>query len=310
MPSVTIVGAGAVGSYYGALLARDGHRVTMVARGGRLEGLARQGHVTVVEADGERWSAPVRAVAVPDDRADLVVVTTKSHHTAEVAPLAADAVAADGALLSLQNGVENVALLDRAAGAGRTLAGLAFVGLWIPEPGVVIHGAEGAVSVGDPGGGTTDRARRLHDLLAPSWDVTLSEDIVLDQWRKLLWNVGFNALCAVTGATAGEALAVPDSRALLREAMHEVVTIAERRSVELGEADVDDMAADNEQLRHYRPSTARDLDEAKQVEREALCGFVVREGRRLGIDVPVNRVLDGLLALQEARSRAAVGFVS
>lgn len=302
---MTIVGAGAVGSYYGALLARDGHDVTMVARGGRLEALASRGHVTVVEADGERWTAPVLAAAEPGDPADLVVVATKSHHTAEVAALAARAVAPDGALLSLQNGVENVALLDRAAGAGRALAGLAFVGLWIPEPGVVIHGAEGAVSVGDPAGGATPRARRLHRLLAPSWDVTLSEDIVLDQWRKLLWNAGFNALCAVTGATAGEALSVPDSRALVREAMDEVVAIAERHSIELGDADVAEMAADNEQLRDYRPSTARDLDEAKRVEREALCGFVVREGRRLGVDVPVNRVLDGLLALQEARSRAA-----
>ncbi|MGI9539181.1 MAG: ketopantoate reductase family protein, partial [Miltoncostaeaceae bacterium] len=197
--------------------------------------------------------------------------------------------------------------LAAAAGAGRTLAGLAFVGLWMPEPGVVIHGAEGAVSVGDPAGGATERARRLHDLLAPSWDVTLSEDIALDQWRKLLWNVGFNALCAVTGATAGEALAVPDSRALVREAMFEVVTIARRHAIELDVADVDEMAAHNEQLRDYRPSTARDLDEAKQVEREALCGFVVREGKRLGLDVPVNRVLDGLLALQEARSRDEAG---
>ncbi len=277
----------------------------MIARGARLEGLARRGRVSVVEADGRRWSAPVHAASEPADVADLVVVTTKSHHTPEVAEMAAAAVAPSGALLSLQNGVENVAHLDRAAGRRRTLAGLAFVGLWIPEPGVVAHGAEGAVKVGDPAGGATARARRLHALLAPSWDVTLSEDIVLDQWRKLLWNIGFNALCAVTGATAGEALAVPESRALVREAMREAVAIAAGHSIALTERDVDEMAAHNEQLRDYRPSTARDLDESKRVEREALCGFVVREGRRLGVDVPVNRVLDGLLALQEARGLAA-----
>jgi 2-dehydropantoate 2-reductase len=185
------------------------------------------------------------------------------------------------------------------------LGAIAFVGLRVDEPGVVDHEAEGWVRMGDPAG-LTARARRVHELLAPAWDVTLSERIVHDQWHKLLWNAGFNAICAVTGATAGEALATPGSEALVRAAMWEVVAVAAHHGVTLTAGDVDGMAAPNPELRDYHPSTARDLEAGKPLERDALCGFLTREGDALGVPVPVNRVLDGLLALQEDR-RAAAG---
>jgi 2-dehydropantoate 2-reductase len=302
--SVVVVGAGAVGSYYGALLARDGHDVTLVARGSHLDALRERGVVVVREPDGATWRAPVRAAARPDCSPDLAIVATKSHHTLAAARALAPALAPGSTVLSLQNGVENVARIGAVVGAERVLGGIAFVGLRIDEPGVVEHEAEGWVRMGDPAG-PTERARRVHDLLAPSWDVTLSERIVRDQWHKLLWNVGFNALCAVTGATCGEVWSVPDSTALVREAMEEVVAIGARRGIGLTGEDVDEMAAANPELRDYRPSTARDLERGRPVERDALCGFVVREGAALGVATPVNRVLDALLALQEARALAA-----
>lgn len=300
------MGAGAVGTYYGALLARRGHEVSLVARGEHLAEMRRRGAAIVREADGSRWEAPVRALATPEGPPpDLVVVTVKSHHTADAAVALAPAVGTDTPVLSLQNGVENVARLAAALGTGRVLGGIAFVGLRVEEPGVVDHEAEGWVRIGDPAG-TTEVGRRVHALLAPAWDVALSEDIVRDAWRKLLWNAGFNAICAVTGATAGQALATPGSAALVREAMWEVVAIAARHGVTLTGADVEEMAAANPQLADYRPSTARDLAAGKPLERDALCGFLAREGAALGVPVPVNRVLDGLLALQEER-RAAAG---
>ncbi len=157
--------------------------------------------------------------------------------------------------------------------------------------------------MGDPAG-ATEIGRRVFALLAPSWYVTLSDDIVHDQWHKLLWNAGFNAICAVTGATAGEALATPGSAALVRGAMWEVVAVAARHGVTLTTADVDEMAAPNPELRDYHPSTARDLAAGKPLERDALCGFLAREGAELGVPTPVNAVLDGLLALQEDRARS------
>jgi 2-dehydropantoate 2-reductase len=296
-----VVGAGAVGSYYGALLARDGHEVALVARGSHLDALRGRGVVAVREADGSTWEAPVRALERPDGTPDLAIVATKSHHTLAAATALAPVIGPGTAVLSLQNGVENVARIGSVVGAERVLGGIAFVGLRVDEPGLVDHEAEGWVRMGDPAGPTA-RARAVHALLAPSWDVTLSDRIVRDQWHKLLWNVGFNALCAVTGATCGQVWAVPEAAALVRRAMEEVVAVAARRGIELTEADVDEMAAFNPELRDYRPSTARDLERGKPVERDALCGFVLREGAALGLPTPVNGVLDGLLALQEARA--------
>ncbi len=304
-----VVGAGAVGSYYGALLARDGHRVTLVARGAHLEALRERGSVEVEEPDGAVWSAPVRAVATPAEAGappDLAILTVKSHHTLPAARALAPALAPRTLVLSLQNGVDNPERAAPALGEGRMLAGIAFVGLWVAEPGRVRHQAEGWVRVGDPAGGITERSRELTAILGGSWDVVLSEDIVRDQWHKLLWNVGFNALCAVTGATAGQALATPETRLLVREAMEEAAGVARARGVWLSDDDIDEMAADNPQRRDYRPSTARDLDAGKRLEREARTGFVVRQGAIAGVPTPVNRVLDALLALQSDR-RAAAG---
>ena len=297
------MGAGAVGSYYGALLARDGHDVTLVARGAHLDALRASGRIRVREADGARWEAPVRASAEPEGPSpDLIIVTTKSHHTLPAARAVAPVVSDATSVLSLQNGVENVARIATVVPAEQVLGGIAFVGLSVCAPGTVAHEAEGRVDIGDPAG-LTERARRVHALLAPSWEVTLSAEIVHDQWFKLLWNAGFNAICAITGATAGEALATPDSEALVREAMWEVVAVAARHGVTLTAEEVDAMAGDKPQLRDYHPSTARDLEAGKPLERDALCGFLAREGAALGVPVPVNRILDGLLALQEDRAR-------
>ena len=294
------MGAGAVGSYYGALLARDGHAVTLVARGPHLDALRGRGAVVVREADGRRWEAPVTGLARPEGGPwDLAIVTTKSHHTLSAAESLRGAIGPGTPVLSLQNGVENVGRLGSVLGADRVLGGIAFVGLRVEEPGVVRHEAQGWVRLGHP----TDprRTAAAHEIVAGSWEVSPSRDIVRDQWHKLLWNAGFNAICAVTGATAGEALATPASEALVRQAMWEVVAVAARHGVTLTAADVDEMAAPNDQLRHYHPSTARDLAAGKPLERDALCGFLAREGARLGVPTPVNAVLDALLALQEDR---------
>jgi 2-dehydropantoate 2-reductase len=295
---VQVVGAGAVGSYYGALLARDGHEVTLVARGAHLDALTARGGVRVREPDGTHWEAPVRAEPAPVAGAGLAIVATKSHHTLEAARALAPVLPPDATVLSLQNGVENVGRLAGVVGAQRVMGGIAFVGLRIHEPGTVDHQAQGWVRIGDPAG-LTARARSVHACVGGSWDVALSEDIVHDQWHKLLWNAGFNAVCAISGAPAGRALATPGPRALVRDAMEEVAAVAARHGVRLTEREIEGMAAYDPQLRDYRPSTAQDLEAGKRLERDALCGFIAREGRRLGVPVPVNETLDALLRLRD-----------
>ena len=232
MASIVVMGAGAVGSYYGALLARAGHAVHLVARGAHGEQLGATQRITVREVDGSLWHAPITTAHDPSGPPpDLAIITTKSHHTRAAAQDLVPLIGDTTAVLSLQNGVENVARIDEVLGSGRALAGQAFVGVWIDPPGTVVHGAEGRVSIGDPAGGTTDRARAVFSLLDGAWDVALANDIVYDQWKKLLWNAGFNAICAITGCTAGQALANPASRALVRGAMDEVIALAHANGI-------------------------------------------------------------------------------
>lgn len=297
------MGAGAVGSYYGALLARAGHTVALVARGAHRDALERTRTIRVREHDGDDWQAPVVATM---DAPDLAIVTTKSHHTGYAAMQLRDHLAPHSVVLSLQNGTENVAALRRVVDAHiPVLGGIAFVGLRIDTPGEVVHQAEGWVMVGDPAGADSDATRRVRAIVDDAWQVQYAADIVREQWFKLLWNIGFNALCAVTDATAGEALATPASRALVEEAMREAVAVAAADGVTLTDDDVQRMAAYNPGLRDYRPSTAQDIAAGKPVERDALTGFIVRRAAAHGIDVPVNRVLDGLLALRADRATGA-----
>lgn len=302
-----MVGAGAVGSYYGALLARAGHALTVVARGAHRDAVRRAGGITVREADGTLWRVPATVADGPPPGADLALVTTKSQHTRDAGAVLRPLAGSGVVVLSLQNGVENVGVLAEALPGTTVLGGIAFVGLRIDEPGVVDHQAEGWVRFGDPAGGRTPAAERVAGWLDGAWDATLADDILLEQWFKLLWNIGFNALCAVTGATAGEALANPLSRDLVREAIDEAVAVAHRLGVPLTEEHAAEMAGYNPRLRDYRPSTAQDIAAGKPVEREALTAFVVRRGRELGVATPVNRVLDGLLSLQEDRATGRIG---
>lgn len=300
MASIDIIGAGAVGSYYGALLARDGHDVTLVTRGAHLSEIRRSGQVTVREPGSDAdWSVTVRAAARPDRSPDLVIVATKSHDTLAVAEAVARVAGGDVPVLSLQNGVENVARLESVLGRGRVLGATAFVGVWRDVAGEVVHGAEGLVTMGDPHAAGSDLLERVAALVGPSWDLALTQDLSHTLWRKLLWNVGFNPICAATGASAGTA--VSEHPGIVRGAMEEARACAVAQGIPLTEADVDDMATNRPSLRGYLPSTARDALSGRRLERDALCGFVAREGQRLGVPTPINATLDAVLALQERR---------
>lgn len=297
------MGAGAVGSYYGGLLARDGHDVALVTRGAHLEALQEAGVIAIREPDGTVWTAPIRASERPQPGPiDLAIVTTKSHHTIEAADALRPVLGPQTILCTLQNGVENIARLSTALPDNPILGGLVFVGLAIDIPGTVFHHGEGRVTIGDPTGAMPEVLSHAHDIIGQSWQLTITPDIASAQWTKLLWNVGFNTICAITGASAGEALMTPESAALVIGSMREAVALARANGIVLAESAVDEMSAFLPGMERFLPSTAQDVAAGKEPERDTLSGFIVREGRRLGIPTPINDVLDGLLALQADRA--------
>src|SRR5581483_5744326 len=206
---VLVHGAGAVGGYFGALLQRGGHAVTLVARGDNLAALARDG-LTVRLPDGTLHVAPVRAVARPADAppADVVLVCVKSYDTRAAAEALRPVVGHDTIVLSLQNGIENEDILADVLGLPPLLIGLTRIGVALVAPGTVAYSGRGEIIFGEPDGTESPRARRLADALAAARiPHQLRRNVRVAAWEKLAWNAGFNAVTALTQTTVAEALA-------------------------------------------------------------------------------------------------------
>jgi 2-dehydropantoate 2-reductase len=229
---------------------------------------------------------------------DLVLITAKSYDTAAIAAAIAPLVRPDTVVLSLQNGVENESLLASILELPPLLGAMTHIGAELIAPGVVRHVAEGTIFFGELTGHESARARALEALFtAAGIRHRLSHDMLLMLWDKLAWNAAHNAVTALTRTTAGEAARVPETAAVIRDAMLEVVAVARAQGIGLDPARVDPtIAFSRERLGDLRTSMLQDLERGRRLEYDALNGAVVRFGAVVGVPTPVNRTLYGLLA--------------
>lgn len=296
---ILIAGTGAVGGFFGALLARAGHDVIFLARGANLEALRARG-LTVESVDGDVRVPSVHATETLAGEApvDLMIVAAKSYDTAAIARQSVPVVAPDTIVLSLQNGVENESLLASVLGLPPLMGAMTHIGAELVAPGVVRHVAEGTIFFGEMTGHETPRARSLASLFdAAGVRHHLSRDILLMLWDKLAWNAAHNAVTAITRTTAGAAASIPETAAVIRDAMLEVVAVARAQGIALDQARVDPIVAfSRERLGDLRTSMLQDLERGRRLEYEALNGAVLRLGAAVGVPTPVNRTLYGLLA--------------
>jgi 2-dehydropantoate 2-reductase len=305
-----VMGSGAVGAYFGGKLALAGEPVVFVARGANLDALRTRG----LRIEGLDGVAQLDRVEAVDDPAaagpcELVLVCVKSYDTAPAAAALRPAVGPRTIVLSLQNGIENEGLLADVLGIPPVLGALTHIGAELAAPGVVRHESGGRIIFGELDGQRSDRARCVAELFARARvDHHLSRHITVMLWDKLAWNAAFNATTAVSGRTVGALLAQPDGRALLRAAMLEVVAVANANGIGLAAERVEaELARSAAQLGHLRTSMLRDRDRGSRLEHEALNGAVIRAAERVGVEVPVNRALYGLLAFLDRRARLRRG---
>lgn len=295
---VLVYGTGAVGGYFGACLARGGHDVTFVARGATLAALRARG--LVVELPGERWHLPdVRAVDTPAaaPRPDLVLVCVKSYDTRAAATALRGVVWSQAICLSLQNGIENEALLAEGLGIAPLMVAFTRIGVAMTEPGVVVYSGRGEIVFGEPDGSRSPRAERLAAALAAGGiPHQLRGDVLVGAWEKLAWNAGFNAVTTLTGTTVSQVLAHPGTRALVVAAMEEVDAAATASGVPVRrrrtQAVLDDSTSG---LPDFETSMLQDLRRGRRLEHDAITGAVVRAAARTGVPAPVNRTLLALL---------------
>jgi 2-dehydropantoate 2-reductase len=297
---ILVMGAGAVGSFYGGKLADAGHEVTFVARGEHLRTLRAHG-LRVKSYQGEFHLECVRATDRPAEAGvcDLVLVCVKSYDTVTAAQSLRPVIGPATIIISLQNGVENEEHLERELACGNVMGGMAYIGVDVVSPGVVVHSVAGRLAFGERNGQRTPEAERLEQVfLAAGIQAELSTDIAVTLWDKLVWNATFNAICTLSRSTVGEVLTHSQTRALVRDTMLEVIAVARVQGLALPESRADEHIESSQTpaMSVYAPSMVNDLARGKRLEYDALNGVVVRFGERYGVPVPINRTLSRLLA--------------
>jgi 2-dehydropantoate 2-reductase len=286
---VLVVGAGGVGGYFGARLARAGTDVTVLARGAHLEAIRREGLRVRSAVDGE-WTVEVEAVSDPRGRppADVVLFCVKSFDTEAAASSIRPALAPDTAVVSLQNGVDNEDTLDRVLGGAHAVGGVAYVFAAIESPGVIGHRLAGRVVFGELDGRASARLQRLREAFVtagvPAEVVT---DIRRVLWEKYLMITAQAGMTAITRAPIGAIRAVPETWRMYRLITEELAALAKAEGIRLEPGVVDAVLKAAEGLAPEALSSMyHDLVHGRRLELEALHGRALRVGQRLGVPTP------------------------
>ena len=305
--AVAVVGAGAVGSFFGAMLARAGHRVTLIGRAAHVQAIERDGLQLEMAGRVEtvRLAASTDLAAVRD--ADLVLLSVKSTDTEAVAQQLAAHLANDAMVLSLQNGVENGPAIARHL-RQTVVPAVVYVATAMPGPGSVKHNGRGDLVIGALSAvAARDQAlsRRLQDLVdlfaSAQVPVRISDDVMAELWSKLMVNCAYNAVSGLAQATYAQLAARPEILVLQQAVVREVVALAAAEGVALALAPaLAAMAAIALAMPGQRSSTAQDMARRKPSEIDHLNGFVARRGLELGVATPVNQTLHALVKLVEA----------
>jgi len=309
--AIAVVGAGAVGSFFGAMLARAGHAVTLIGRAPHVQAIANRG--LQLHKDGRVEAVQLAASTELDAvrGADLVLFCVKSPDTETVARQIAPLLDADALVLSLQNGVDNAPTMARHI-RQTIVPAVVYVATAMPGPGVVQHFGRGDLVIGPLDGAEArdaaqqQRLQDVADLFATAQvQVRISPHVMDELWHKLMVNCAYNAISGLTQTPYGRMAALPAIRELQHAVVREVVAVAQAEGKPLA---LDDALAAMDRIAIAMPaqlsSTAQDMARGKPSEIDHLNGFVARRGAELGIATPVNQALWALVKLVEA-GRAA-----
>lgn len=295
-PKLCVVGAGAMGSLFGGLLAECGMDVTLIDIWREHVDAIARGGLRMVGQGGDR-KIPIKAVRTTNGLpvADIIFVQCKAMNTESAVSSARDIVGRETVLISFQNGLSNEELLASIVGAGKVLGGLTAQAASIEAPGVVRNFAQFPTYIGEMPCGISARARQLSALFSRhGLPTTPSSDIRLDIWKKLMANVGLSAPSGIANLKIREVMAVPELRATVFAAIDEAVAVGRAAGVSLDAADARDVLeriAGVGGSGENKPSLCIDLLNKRATEIDFINGAIVRLGKQHGIATPVNATL-------------------
>ncbi len=298
---IAILGSGAVGGYYGALLARSGHDVTFIARGAHLEAIRKHG----LQIRGPLGEFAVKSPAESDTNrvgpVEFALVSVKTYDNGSALPLLRPLVADATTVLTVQNGVDSAAQVAEVVGEPRTLGGTTYIATVIESPGVIVQtGTHRRVVFGEVFG----KLPRLSERVERLRDAMVSADIqaeAVPDGRVPIWEK-FVFLASVAGFAGASRLAIgpiwsdPIARTQFLEACREIERVARAEDIPIAADVVDRISGYVESIPGtMRASLLADLSRGKPIEVEALQGTVVRRGERLGVPTPVMKTLYAIL---------------
>ena len=318
MKSIAVMGAGAVGCYYGGMLARAGHSVSLIGRALHVEAVQREGLLL----DTASFKESVPMFASTDARAaqgaELVLFCVKSVDTESAGRLLAPHLAPGALVLSLQNGVENVERLQSLLPMAATTAqqhqqqrqevapAVVYVGAEMAGPGHVKHHGRGELLIGWPSTRSADAVAAL--FTNAGVPVQIVDNITGALWAKLILNCAYNAISAIAKLPYGRLVEVDGVQAVMQDVVGECIAVAQAEGVTLPDDVWDTVQGLARTMPAQFSSTAQDLARGRPSEIDHLNGVVLRKGEARGIATPVNRVLCTLVKLLEAHE-VQVGVV-
>ena len=292
---IAVVGSGAVGCYYGGMLARSGCEVHFLMRSD-LDAVRRDRLTIHTRGETVRVAAQAHGSTAEIGPVDLVIVALKATANTALDALLPPLLHADTVIVTLQNGLGNEEYLAERWGEERVMGALCFVCLNRTAPGVIEHLDHGSISVGEYKGGPRERTRLLAGaLLAAGIESKTVENLVTERWRKLLWNIPFNGLSIAARANVAEVLADDGLRALARELMSEALDAARRLGHAIPDEFADFQITRSYSMGAYRASSMLDYEAGRAVEVEAIWGEPCRQGLRAGASLPRLEMLTRLL---------------
>ncbi|TDU30955.1 ketopantoate reductase [Panacagrimonas perspica] len=295
--NILVMGAGAVGCYYGAMLARAGHAVTLVARARHVDAIRREG--LLFESAAFTGRIPIGASTTPEAArdADLVLFCVKSGDTESAGEMLLPFLHDKACVLSLQNGVDNAERLSKVL-CRNVIPAIVYLAVGMPGDGHLRHHGRGELVIGR----FDDAARIAAVLDAAKIPTQVSDDVVPALWDKLIINCAFNAMSAIPQIPYGKLVASEGVVAVMHDVIRECLAVARAAGV-AGLSDpylaVNRIAGS---MATQRSSTAQDLAAGKPTEIDHLNGYVVRLGETYGVATPVNGALRTLVHLMELRS--------
>ena len=300
---IAIVGAGALGLYYGALLQRAGEDVAFLLR--RDYEAVRSGGLSVESVDGDFHLQPVEGFrdSAEIGPVDLVLIGLKTFGNDRLAELVTPLVDRDTMILTLQNGLGNEETLAELFPPKQIMGGVAFLCANRGAPGTVRHLGQGAIRIGHFNNGKGEQGVAVVECMRQAGiNCEYVDDLLKTRWEKLVWNITFNGLCALTGETVTGLLAHPPSRQLAIDIMREVIAAANAQDISSpisGEPFIEKMIVATETMDGYRPSMMIDRLEGRPLELDSIYAQPLDRAAEQGVETPSIRMLHALLDLGE-----------